>query len=409
MSLDRGRTLSQAGVRSEFRLLPAIPRFIITIMLLLTIPAPPAGGADHSAYPQFIRGDEFFIPGQPLVLYVTAQPRFTAIENDSRNNIDNHFFGWRRLKLRMLGEATPRLSYYFQGVYKTHNFSPTDNRITLQEAWLVGKFLPALRLKVGQFKPPMGLERFTADEMLLSIERSLPTDNLIPNGKLGDSFARDYGIQASGWFDRPKLGYELAVMGGNGANEGHLLQRGSYLMVGRLTWRPWQSAINRADLQMGAAMSFRRTHDLDLRQQLPGSGKLGYQHFNGQDYHYNVFLALDKGPASLRSEGFWARYHSCRPGLPSLNALGFYAQAAYFLHPRLQGVAKFEYFDPDQAMHNSQDQRWTTLGLNLYLVGNQLKLQANYIFKTERQGEIHNDTFMVQAQFFFGYPPNLRL
>jgi hypothetical protein len=72
-------------------------------------------------------------------------------------------------------------------------------------------------------------------------------------------------------------------------------------------------------------------------------------------------------------------------------------------------VAKFEYFDPNEVLHNFQDLRWTTLGLNLYLVGNQLKLQANYIFKTERQGEIHNDTFIVQMQFFFGYPHNPRL
>lgn len=42
-------------------------------------------------------------------------------------------------------------------------------------------------------------------------------------------------------------------------------------------------------------------------------------------------------------------------------------------------------------------------------MGNQLKLQANYIFKTERTGEIHNDTFIVQLQFFFGYPHNPRL
>jgi len=165
----------------------------------------------------------------------------------------------------------------------------------------------------------MGLERFTPDEMLFPIKRSLPTDHLIP------------------------------------------------------------------------------------------SGKLGYRHFNGRDCHYNVFLSLDKGPASFRREGYWARYHSCLPKLPSLNAMGFYGQTAYFLHSRLQTVAKFEYFDPNQALHNSQDLRWTTLGLNLYLVGNQLKLQANDIFKTERTSEIHNDTFILQLQFFFGYPHNPRL
>ena len=380
---------------------------IVGVLLAGWVAVAPA--ADSSPYPRFITGEELFIPGQPLVGYVTLQPRFTAIEHDRRSRIVNDFFGWRRLKLRMLGEPIPQLSYCFQGVYKTHNFSPTDNRVTLQEAWMQWKISPRFKLKVGQTLPPMGLERFTPDEMLFSIERSLPTDSLIPNGKLGDSFARDYGVLTSGFFSRPKLGYDLAVMGGNGANEGHLLHRGSYLLAGRLTWKPYRLPQDGVDVQMGGAMSFRRNHNLDLSQQLPGSGKLGYRNFDGQDYHYNAFLALDKGPASFRGEGFWARYHACRPKLPSLNAMGFYVQAAYFLHPRLQAVAKFEYFDPNEVLHNSQDLRWTTLGLNLYLVGNQLKLQANYIFKTERQGEIHNDTFIVQLQFFFGYPHNPRL
>jgi phosphate-selective porin len=379
------------------------------MVLLLEILVSPAPATEPSPYPKFIKGEEFFIPDQPLMAYLTVQPRFTAIENDSRNKIDNHFFGWRRLKLRLLGEPLPQLTYCFQGVYKTHNFSPTDNRVTLQEAWMQWKFSPHFKLKVGQTLPPMGFERFTPDEMLLSIERSLPTDNLIPNGKLGDSFARDYGVLAGGFFSRPKIGYDLAIMGGNGANEGHLFRRGSYLLVGRLAWQPYRLPQDHLDLQMGAAMSFRRNHDLDLRQQLPGSGKLGYQHFNGRDYHYNIFLSLDNGPVSFRGEGFWARYHACRPGLPSLNALGFYVQGAYFLHPRLQAVAKFEYFDPNEALHNSQDLRWTTLGLNFYLVGNQLKLQANYIFKNERRKEIHNDTFIVQLDLFLGYPHNPRL
>lgn len=61
---------------------------IVGVLLAGWVTVAPA--ADSSPYPNFIRGDDFFIPGQPLVGYVTVQPRFTAIENDSRNNIDNH-------------------------------------------------------------------------------------------------------------------------------------------------------------------------------------------------------------------------------------------------------------------------------------------------------------------------------
>jgi phosphate-selective porin len=374
--------------------------------MLLAVVAAAAQGSAPSPYPRFIKGEEFFIPGKPLVVYLTVQPRFTAIEHDSRNRIINDYFSLRRIKLRMLGEPTPQLSYYSQGVYKTHNFSPTDNDISLQEGWLMWKFLPVLKLKVGQFKPPFGLERFTPDEMMFSLERSQATNRLVPNGNLDQSFTRDYGVQASGFFSRPKLGYELAVMGGNGANNGHLLQNGSFLLTGRFTWHPWELKKDGTDLEMGAAMSFRRNHNINFSLQIPESTKLGYQNFDGTDWRQNIFFSWEKERVAFGGECFWVRYHSYHPGQRSLNASGYYLQAAYFLHPRLQAVAKFEYFDPNNG---ANDQRWTTLGLNLYLVGNQLKLMANYIFKTEQKGEIHNDIFILQLQILFGYPHNPHL
>ena len=41
----------------------------------------------------------------------------------------------------------------------------------------------------------MGLERFTPDEMMFSLERSQATNRLVPNGNLGESFTRDSGVQ----------------------------------------------------------------------------------------------------------------------------------------------------------------------------------------------------------------------
>jgi hypothetical protein len=66
------------------------------MVLLLAALVSPAPGADPSPYPKFIKGEELFIPGQPLVGYVTLQPRFTAIEHDRRNKIVNDLFVWRR-------------------------------------------------------------------------------------------------------------------------------------------------------------------------------------------------------------------------------------------------------------------------------------------------------------------------
>lgn len=380
---------------------------VMAVVALLASGIIAARGAENGPLPKILTGDDFFIPGKPIIGYLTVEPRYTIAEN--KDGTSSNYFSLRRLKLRILGELQAGLDYYVQGIYKTHNYSPTDDQIFLQEARVMWKFHPSLTLQVGQFKPPMGLERFIPDEMLYLIDRSQVTDHLVPNGNLGDSFDRDYGIELGGKLSESRFAYAVALMGGNGANNDHLGERGSYLLDGALIWHPWQSKNDGLDLKMGGAVSYRRNQDIDLSRQLPGSNRLGYGHFDGTDTHFNVFLDLAWGPASFQGEGFYAIYNSYDPELPDIDAQGFYVQAAYFLNPRWQAAGRYEEFDPNVHAEDSENMRWITLGLNYYLLGNQLKLMANYIFKSEGEEGFDRDAFIIQMQFFFGYPKNPKL
>ena len=82
--------------------------------------------------------------------------------------------GLRRLKLTVEGGIGRDASYLVQGLYKTGNNSATDGRVYLQEA-LVRLRAGDGTITVGQFKPPFGMERFTPDWDLASIDRSPPT------------------------------------------------------------------------------------------------------------------------------------------------------------------------------------------------------------------------------------------
>lgn len=62
----------------------------------------------------------------------------------------------------------------------------------LQDAYLEGKFSPRFRVRVGKFKPPVGLERLQSGTDLLFVERALPT-NLVPNRDLGLQIGGDLG------------------------------------------------------------------------------------------------------------------------------------------------------------------------------------------------------------------------
>ncbi len=59
----------------------------------------------------------------------------------------------------------------------------------IQDGYLDARFSTKLRLRIGKFKPPVGLERLQSEANLLFVERGLPTD-LVPN--------RDVGLQLGG-------------------------------------------------------------------------------------------------------------------------------------------------------------------------------------------------------------------
>lgn len=66
-------------------------------------------------------------------------------------------------------------------------------------------FNPAFRVRVGKFKPGVGLERLQSATALSLVERALPT-NLVPT--------RDIGVQVSGDLLENRLTYELGVFNG---------------------------------------------------------------------------------------------------------------------------------------------------------------------------------------------------
>ncbi len=82
-------------------------------------------------------------------------------------------------------------------------------RLVLQDAYMDARFLPQIKLRVGKFKTPFGLERLQQEVNLSLVERALP-NNLVPN--------RDLGIQVHG----DLFGGVLNYMGGvfNGVPDG---------------------------------------------------------------------------------------------------------------------------------------------------------------------------------------------
>ena len=293
--------------------------------------------------------------------------------------------------------TTKKGGCFVQFLYKEWNRSRTDGKVYLQEARVWFK-TPHGTVTIGQFKPPFSRERFTWDGALDIVDRAKATNCLIPCGKLGESFVRDYGVQWSAKALRGRLRYAVALQVGNGAN--NKFRGNGPLLTARVVWRgkPGIYGGEKYLLQVEAAFSTRRDKDIDFSKALPGTKALGYDHFKGRDTRWNLGLDARYGRWRLVGESYWARFKSSKAGVPSVSATGYYLQLTYRPSPLWSASLKFEAFDPNRSVVDKNDVRWLGVGLNFYPKGLYRRWWVTYYIRRERKGERANNALIVQFQ-----------
>jgi len=301
----------------------------------------------------------------------------------------------RRAKAMITWDPGARLRIYGQLLYKSGNRATNDGRLWVQELWVRYR-LGSGFLSLGQLKPPFGMERFTSDAALDTIDRSQPTDHLIPNGGLPRSFARDIGILWEGAERNQGLTFALGIFKGDGALSEPYSGNGP-LIAGRAVYRWRLSGANW--LQFGAAGATRRDRDIDFSGALPGTKPWGTDHFRGRDTRWGVEGAANVGRWRIRSEYLSVGLSGSGQN-HDLTATGWYTQATCVLSRRWEIVGKYEALDPNTRVVDRNDIGWTTLGVNWFLHGNREKIQADYIFKQARGNGGWDRTLLVQYQHY---------
>jgi phosphate-selective porin OprO and OprP len=102
----------------------------------------------------------------------------------------------------------------------------------IYDAYIQLNYIPHFAIRVGKFKPPVGLERLQSDDDTTFVERGLPT-LLAPS--------RDIGFQLSGDLFKRRLGYQAGVFNGvpdNSLSDASPSGHRSY--AGRLFATPFQ-------------------------------------------------------------------------------------------------------------------------------------------------------------------------
>ena len=281
-----------------------------------------------------------------------------ALRNDSST------FSVNRARVTVQTAPVPFLAVRLQGDLSAIGRIGSDSSVpgfSLTDAYaqLVppqrGGALAALKpaFIVGQFKTPFSLEYNTSFSLMRTANRSLIVDRHSPR--------RDLGVLAQVSVSRwaRLMG---AVVNGGGANVTRNVD-GRELVLGRLTLLPLP--------------------DLAI------SGKLSNE---GGDHRWGYdarWIVADR----LVVEGEWLR--RTRPVGTTIDARGGYGLAAFKVLPWLEPVVKWERLTEGTTVEARTT--WTTVGVNLLSRGEALRVQVNWINRSERPIELDDDELNVQV------------
>ncbi len=247
----------------------------------------------------------------------------------------------RRLKLMVDGGPSEGIHYHVQVIYKANLHSSTDDRVVLQDAFLV---VPVRRVsfKMGQFIPPFGLERVQPDATLLFTERSGVTNQMVVSGNLGTSFARDRGVEV----DLTRGGWDLSGGLFQGAGANMPFSSGGPMGVIRIGYgRTGTVSTTPGSVRAGVAGSDRHAHDMNLSSAFPGIDNALTGHFAGDDRRLNAFLQGRVGRWRAQAELFRARLAPDVGG--PWTSQGVYGQVSVSIVEGLEAGARYEVYTPD--------------------------------------------------------------
>jgi phosphate-selective porin OprO/OprP len=306
------------------------------------------------------------IGSRALQISGLIQARYQGFEQSTVNNA----FDLHRARLDVKGNITDKWSYE---VYT--EFAATTKLLDAYTAYKVADYL---KFTAGQFKIPFSYESLTSDSQLEFIDRSQVIEALVGRSKdvIGNQNGRDIGIQVSGSFakvnDLYLFDYSLGLFNGAG-----------YDVV------------------------------TDNNNHKDFSGRLGIHPIKNLDFGANLYSGEDIAASGTKTQarnryGFDGRYVIGALSLTgeyvhgtdaAVHRDGWYAQAGYFVLPKLQLVAKYDTYDPNKVI--TTDRSTIYIGGFNYVFNSWTKLAVDYLDKREQTTQIKNNIIEAQLQIAF--------
>ncbi|MGI8967313.1 MAG: porin, partial [Limisphaerales bacterium] len=306
---------------------------------------------------------------------------------DGPNSVNNRL-RLRRARINVTGEFLEHFDFKLEGDFEQGDglsggrtgFSGTDLFLNWNQ-------FPEANIKVGQYKAPFGLEQTTSDTVLFTPERTLVTGALTPERQVGVQLLGK-PLANLGLDKKDLLGYSVGVFNGNGRNtivndNNEFMYAGrldSVLYSGKLFDQPTKVKVGFNGIYSRDGANVTLSPVGNLRLQPDGSLLPFSTHTPDERRAWGADVSLTFGPFDLVAEYLQERIQptTSAPNFKEFTANGYYVQGSYyFWKNKLQLVGKFDSFNPGQAAND--DIYSTTVGLNYYIKGNDLKLMLDYI------------------------------
>jgi phosphate-selective porin len=295
----------------------------------------------------------------------------------------------RRAELSAKGEIVPKLFSYAISIDPARALEFQDKELTVQsddeeignvtakqpagpatilkDAYLTFQ-TPYADVSLGQFKIPVSWEGYNSSSKLLFAEAAAVAK------EFGDK--RDLGLRVAKHFKY--LGYTAGLF--NGAGQNNLDTNNSKDVALRLELYPIEGLI------LGGV----------------AYASVGKRDESKAKDRYEGDIRYENGPFLLQAEYINAR--DVGSSGKAVKAQGVYGALAYRVIDSIQPCVRFGYLDPnskknlDPEKDSGKDEFWhLDLGLNWYIVSNEVKLQLNY-YRFQYQDKTANNEVIFAAQ-----------
>lgn len=311
----------------------------------------------------------------------------------NQDNLANSGFSVPYAVLGFTGKAFDKVSFNL-----SINAAASGGAI-LQQAWIDVALKPAFALRIGKFKTPFSHAYLTTlgEALMPTLPTSLTAAVIMPYSlnavtpNIGTGF--DLGVEAHGMMAN-KFGYEVGIFNGTGASvntssktisdDWHIP---SLLYAGRLTFMP-------KGVMPSTQGSPERLREDKWMLGVSANLNVESESESTNDTRVGLEFAMLKNKLYLAAEAYYMHvgFTERQKIDETYDYYGGYVQGGYFVAPRVQLAARYDFFNRNGADKDGF-LNMPAVGVNYFFKSCNLKLQAMYQFigRTGHETQLDRD------------------